>query len=64
MLAETINFDQRQKSKFTMLPDTLVPFLQEHLQRVRSLHERDLQQGYGAVYLPFALEHEPPNADR
>jgi integrase len=47
-----------------MLPNMLAPFLQEHLQRVRSLHERDLQQGHGSVYLPFALERKYPNADR
>jgi integrase len=31
-----------QKSRVTMLLNTLTPFLQEHFQRVRSLHERDL----------------------
>ena len=29
-----------------------IPLLQEHLQRVKALHEQDLAQGYGAVYLP------------
>jgi integron integrase len=52
------------ESRVTMLPNTLAPFLLEHLQRVRSLHERDLQEGYGAVYLPFALDRKYPNADR
>jgi integron integrase len=52
------------EGRVTMLPNTLAPFLQEHLQRVHRLHERDLQQGYGAVYLPFALERKYPNADR
>jgi integron integrase len=52
------------ESRVTMLPNTLAPFLLDHLQRVRNLHERDLQQGYGAVYLPFALERKYLNADR
>ncbi len=43
------------ESRVTMLPNTLAPLLLEHLQRVHSLHQRDLQEGYGAVYLPFAL---------
>jgi len=39
-----------------MLPDSLVAPLQEHLQYVKRLHEQDLARGYGAVYLPDALE--------
>ena len=50
------------KDRITMLPDALVPFLQEHLKRVKLLHESDLAQGYGSVYLPYALERKYPNA--
>jgi integron integrase len=52
------------EDRATMLPDAVVAPLQEHLQRVKRLHERDLAQGYGSVYLPFALERKYPNADR
>ena len=45
-----------------MLPEAVVAPLQEHLQRVKRLHERALAQGYGSVYLPFALGHKYPNA--
>lgn len=45
-----------------MLPQMLVDPLLAHLLRVRSLHIRDLAEGYGAVYLPFALERKYPNA--
>ncbi len=51
-----------QKSRVTMLPTTLTPFLQAHIKRVHCLHERDLEQGYGKVYLPFALERKYPSA--
>jgi integron integrase len=51
-----------QKSRVTMLPATLTPFLQADLKRVHCLHERDLEQGYGKVYLPFALERKYPSA--
>jgi integron integrase len=51
-----------QKSRVTMLPATLTPFLQAHLKRVHCLHERDLENGYGKVYLPFALERKYPSA--
>jgi integron integrase len=52
-----------QKSRVTMLPTTLTPFLQAHIQRVHCLHKRGLEQGYGKVYLPFALERKCPSAE-
>jgi len=52
------------KDRVTMLPDTIAPLLQEHLQRVKRLHVEDLAKGYGSVYLPFALERKYPNANR
>jgi len=52
------------KDRVTMLPDTLVEPLREHLQRVRMLHQQDLAEGYGAVYLPAALERKYPHANR
>ena len=48
----------------TVLPDSLIPLLQEHLQRVKALHQQDLAHGYGAVHLPNALERKYPNANR
>lgn len=47
-----------------MLPDNVVAPLQEHLERVRHLHAKDLAEGYGVVYLPYALEVKYPNANR
>ncbi|HUT16358.1 MAG TPA: integron integrase [Anaerolineae bacterium] len=52
------------QDRVTVLPDSLIPLLKEHLQRVKALHEQDLAQGYGAVYLPDALARKYPNADR
>ena len=53
-----------QEDRVTILPDSVIAPLQEHLQRVKCLHEEDLAKGYGAVYLPFALERKYPNAHR
>ena len=36
----------------------------EHLVRVRELHQRDLAQALGDLYLPFALARKYPNAAR
>jgi len=44
-----------EKERLTMLPSTLVKPLQRHLSRVKALHERDLREGYGQVFLPYAL---------
>lgn len=52
------------KDRVTMLPTALTVPLREHLVRVRQLHEQDLSEGYGAVYLPYALERKYPNAAR
>jgi hypothetical protein len=47
-----------------MLPISLNDPLNEHLQRVRRLHQQDLAQGYGAVHLPYTLARKYPNAER
>ena len=52
------------EDRMTVLPDSLIPLLQEHLQRVKALHDQDLARGYGAVYLPDALARKYPNADK
>lgn len=53
-----------EKDRITMLPENVVVPLQEHLARIKQLHAKDLAIGYGAVYLPYALERKYPNATR
>ncbi len=53
-----------EKDRVTVLPDSLIAPLQEHLQHVKRMHQEDLEQGYGTVYLPYALERKYPNAAR
>ena len=45
-----------------MLPDSLQTELKHHLELVSKLHQRDLKEGYGEVYLPNALERKYLNA--
>ena len=52
------------EGRVTMLPDSAVEALKEHLQRVKRLHQQDLVQGFGSVYLPLALERKYVSADR
>jgi integron integrase len=60
----TIRDGKGQKDRVTMLPRSIVDPLRNHLARVGQLHNRDLAEGFGGVYLPFALERKYPNADR
>ena len=52
------------KDRVTVLPEKAAPLLKEHLCTVRAIHEGDLQDGLGEVYLPFALARKYPNAAR
>lgn len=52
------------KDRVTMLPESLIAPLKEHLLKVKTLHDEDLAQGFGEVYLPFALDKKYPNAGR
>jgi integron integrase len=67
-----IDFDNRQiivrdgkgeNDRFTILPESLIQPLQLHLRYMKSLHEKDLADGYGSVYLPYALERKYKNAN-
>jgi integron integrase len=52
------------KDRVTVLPESLRDELKTHLARVGLLHEKDLAEGFGRVYLPHALARKYPNADR
>ena len=60
----TVRDAKGQESRVIMLPKTLVEPLTLHLQAVRQIHQQDLEQGYGSVYLPYALERKYRNAER
>jgi hypothetical protein len=36
--------------------------MQWHLDKVQALHRQDLAEGFGDVYLPYALARKYPNA--
>ena len=52
------------KDRVTMLPDPLTPHLTAQIEQARMVHQRDLEAGFGAVYLPHALERKYPNASK
>jgi integron integrase len=66
-----LDFEQRQilvrdgkgeKDRVTMLPESLIAPLRDHLQRVQHIHQQDLAAGFGSVSLPYALSVKYPNA--
>lgn len=58
----TVRSGKGDKDRFTTFPATLTPLLQNHLTRVKTLHQQDLAQGHGEVYLLHALERKHPSA--
>ena len=58
----TVRRGKGQKDRVTILPDGLKQVLEEHLKFVNIRHNKDLSEGFGQVYLPFALCRKKPNA--
>ena len=58
----TVRQGKGMKDRVTMLPRTIQTKLKHQLETVKRLHDRDLNEGFGQVYLPFALERKYPNA--
>ncbi|MDA8137367.1 MAG: integron integrase [Desulfobacteraceae bacterium] len=52
------------KDRVTMLPEIVIEPLKRHMQKVKHAHDKDLSEGFGMVYLPYALERKYPNANR
>jgi integron integrase len=52
------------KDRITMLPERLREPLIAHLEKVRALHRRDLDDGFGAVTLPHALARKKLGAEK
>jgi integron integrase len=50
------------KDRVTMLPAAAIQPLHRHLEHVRSVHQKDVDEGLGRVRLPDALERKYPNA--
>ena len=60
----TVRSGKGAKDRITTFPISVIPLLQNHLAKVRVIHNRDLDQGYGEVYMPNALARKYPNAPK
>jgi integron integrase len=60
----TVRDGKGARDRLTMLPVNLASPLKTHLAKVKAQHEQDLEEGFGEVYLPNALERKYPDAGR
>jgi len=60
----TVRDGKGGKDRVTMLPLALAEPLRIHLQKVKAVHDKDLSEGYGEVWLPDALAVKYPNAPK
>lgn len=68
-----VDFDRRSliirqgkggKDRITVLPTKLIESLKTQITSVKHLHEYDLSEGFGEVYLPYAIARKYPNANK
>lgn len=50
------------KDRIVTMPENLIVLLKRHLETVKNIHEKDIFDGYGKVYLPHALDKKYPTA--
>jgi len=60
----TVRSGKGDKDRTTVLPEAVKDRLREHIERVKTLYEKDLAAGHGEVYLPDALARKYPNAGK
>ena len=60
----TVRDGKGQKDRVTLLPESLIESLKQHMEKVKYLHNKDCKEGFGHVYLPFALARKYPKANR
>ncbi len=67
-----LNFDYKQiivragkgnKDRVVPMPDSLTNVLQEQILSIKKQHDKDLEHGFGTVFLPTALARKYPNAE-
>ena len=60
----TVRSGKGDKDRSTVLPESVMDDLKEHIASVIKLHEQDIRKGYNTVYLPYALAEKYPNAGK
>jgi len=50
--------------RVTMLPDSVIAPMREHLIQIKAVHKKDLAANLGSVQMPFALDKKYPTAHK
>lgn len=50
------------KDRYTILPESVIEDLKGHIESIIKVHEKDINNGYDSVNLPYSLEKKYPNA--
>ena len=58
----TVRSGKGDKDRVTLLPQSLIHPLQAQVKSTALLHQQDLRDGYGEVYMPYALARKYPRA--
>ncbi len=60
----TVRSGKGNKDRVTTFSGKLTLPLQTHMNWIKNQHEQDMKNGFGSVYLPFALSRKYPNAEK
>ncbi len=60
----TVRDGKGQKDRVTILPDKIIPRLKLQIEKAKIIHQQDINDGHGTVYLPFAIERKYKNAGK
>jgi integron integrase len=58
----TVREGKGEKDRITVLPASLIPFIERQIVKVKVLHQEDRIAGYGDVFLPDAIRKKFPRA--
>ena len=57
----TVHNGKGKKDRTVPLPQTIVPALKEHLEEVKTIHNRDVEAGYAGAFMFDAIERKYKN---
>jgi integron integrase len=60
----TVRSGKGEKDRVTVLPESATEPLKKHINKVIDIHDKDIQDGYDSVYMPYALDRKYPNAGK
>ena len=60
----TVRSGKGDKDRVTTFPASVIPLLENHLAKIKVIHDQDIARGHGDVYLPYALGRKYPKAGK